>query len=103
MTRSTRPYRPWIGWVAVGVGLAAIVTSLAGSTTSAGRGFAFGFGAFIIFFGLLGGAAAFGFTGLVIGPIILVITGRLLETLHRPDLLDDSAVDKDVIVPARAS
>jgi predicted PurR-regulated permease PerM len=58
---------------------------------------------FIIFFGLLGGAAAFGFIGLVIGPIILVITGRLLEILHRPDLLDDSAPAKDVIVPAKAS
>ena len=35
----------------------------------------------VIFFGLLGGAAAFGFIGLVIGPIILVTTGRLLELL----------------------
>jgi predicted PurR-regulated permease PerM len=58
---------------------------------------------FIIFFGLLGGAAAFGFVGLVIGPIILVITGRLLETLHRPDLLDETASARDVIVPAKAS
>ena len=66
---------------------------LAGKTSISG---------FIIFFGLLGGAAAFGFIGLVIGPIILVITGRLLETLHRPDLLDESAPAKDVIVPARA-
>ena len=40
----------------------------------------------VIFFGLLGGAAAFGFIGLVIGPIILVTTGRLLEMLLRPDL-----------------
>jgi predicted PurR-regulated permease PerM len=38
----------------------------------------------VIFFGLLGGAAAFGFVGLVIGPIILVTTFRLLELLHRP-------------------
>jgi predicted PurR-regulated permease PerM len=58
---------------------------------------------FIIFFGLLGGAAAFGFIGLVIGPIILVITGRLLETLHRPDLMDEAAPAKDVILPAKAS
>lgn len=36
----------------------------------------------IIFFGLLGGAAAFGFVGLVIGPIILVLTGRLLTNLR---------------------
>jgi len=39
---------------------------------------------FVIFFGLLGGAAAFGFVGLIIGPIILVTTARLIETLHRP-------------------
>jgi predicted PurR-regulated permease PerM len=58
---------------------------------------------FIIFFGLLGGAAAFGLIGLVIGPIILVITGRLLETLHRPDLQDESTRTKDVIVAAKAS
>jgi predicted PurR-regulated permease PerM len=37
----------------------------------------------VIFFGLLGGVAAFGFVGLVIGPIILVTTGTLLELLHR--------------------
>ena len=45
----------------------------------------------IIFFGLLGGVAAFGFIGLVIGPIILVITARLVENLNHPDRLDDSA------------
>ena len=55
---------------------------------------------FVVFFGLLGGAAAFGFIGLVIGPIILVITARLLETLHRPAVLDESPVapaNKDVL------
>ena len=30
----------------------------------------------IIFFGLLGGVAAFGFIGLVLGPVILVVTGN---------------------------
>ena len=39
---------------------------------------------FVIFFGLLGGAAVFGFIGLVIGPIILVITGNLLRLLSQP-------------------
>jgi predicted PurR-regulated permease PerM len=38
----------------------------------------------VIFFGLLGGAAAFGFIGLVIGPIILVTTGSLLKMLAVP-------------------
>jgi predicted PurR-regulated permease PerM len=39
---------------------------------------------FVVLFGLLGGAAAFGLIGLVIGPIILVTTARLLDTLRRP-------------------
>ena len=39
---------------------------------------------FVVFFGLLGGAAAFGMIGLLIGPIILVIAGQLLENLRRP-------------------
>jgi predicted PurR-regulated permease PerM len=46
---------------------------------------------FVVFFGLLGGAAAFGFIGLVIGPVILVTTGRLLEILLRPDLHGESS------------
>jgi predicted PurR-regulated permease PerM len=36
----------------------------------------------IVFFGLLGGTAAFGLVGLVIGPIILVITPQILDTLR---------------------
>ena len=39
----------------------------------------------VIFFGLLGGAAAFGFVGLVIGPIVLVTTTRLIRLLLRPE------------------
>jgi len=39
----------------------------------------------VIFFGLLGGAFAFGFIGLVIGPIILITTANILEILRRPD------------------
>jgi predicted PurR-regulated permease PerM len=58
--------------------------------------------AFVVFFGLLGGAAAFGVIGLVIGPIILVLTWRLLETLHRPDLLNES-VPGDASLSAKAS
>ena len=45
----------------------------------------------VIFFGLLGGAAAFGFIGLVIGPIILVTTMRLLEALRHPDVTSPAA------------
>jgi predicted PurR-regulated permease PerM len=47
----------------------------------------------VIFFGLLGGAAAFGFIGLVIGPIILVTTTRLFEHLRRPDLVEPAMAD----------
>jgi predicted PurR-regulated permease PerM len=54
----------------------------------------------VVFFGLLGGAAAFGLIGLVIGPIILVITARLFENLHRPDLLNESTVPRDRIAAA---
>ena len=54
----------------------------------------------IIFFGLLGGAAAFGFVGLVIGPIILVTTARLLKGLRRPDRVNESAQAADRIVAA---
>jgi predicted PurR-regulated permease PerM len=39
----------------------------------------------VIFLGLLGGVAAFGFIGLVLGPIILVTTGSLLRFFARPD------------------
>ena len=45
----------------------------------------------VIFFGLLGGAAAFGFLGLLIGPIILVTTARLLDELRRPDVAEEPA------------
>ena len=46
----------------------------------------------VIFFGLLGGAAAFGFIGLLIGPIILVTTARLLEALRRREVADESTL-----------
>jgi predicted PurR-regulated permease PerM len=39
---------------------------------------------------LLGGVAAFGFIGLVLGPIILVVTGSLLKMFARPDLVEQS-------------
>jgi predicted PurR-regulated permease PerM len=39
----------------------------------------------VVFLGLLGGAAAFGFIGLVLGPIILVTAGNLLTAFTRPE------------------
>jgi predicted PurR-regulated permease PerM len=49
----------------------------------------------IIFFGLLGGVAAFGFIGLVLGPVILVVTVNLLKMFARPDLVDTADVQSD--------
>ena len=37
----------------------------------------------VVFIGLLGGASAFGFVGLVLGPIVLVIAGTLIDALTR--------------------
>lgn len=48
----------------------------------------------VVFLGLLGGASAFGFIGLVIGPIVLVTAGSLLNAFTRsepPILTTDSS------------
>jgi predicted PurR-regulated permease PerM len=45
----------------------------------------------VIFFGLLGGVAAFGFTGIVVGPIVLVTAGRLFDIMTRRAPADDFA------------
>jgi SPW repeat len=45
--------RPWIGWAALVLGICAGAAAFAASSTRVGEGFAFGFGAFIAFFGLL--------------------------------------------------
>jgi predicted PurR-regulated permease PerM len=37
----------------------------------------------VVFIGLLGGVSAFGFVGLVLGPIILVVAGTLVDALTR--------------------
>ena len=50
---------------------------LAGRTTASGL---------VVFLGLLGGAAAFGFIGLVLGPIVLVTAGSLLRVFSRPEV-----------------
>ena len=39
----------------------------------------------VVFLGLLGGASAFGFIGLVLGPIILVTAGSLLTAFTRSE------------------
>jgi predicted PurR-regulated permease PerM len=45
----------------------------------------------VIFFGLLGGAAAFGLLGLLIGSIIPVTTARLFDELRRSDMAEKPA------------
>ena len=40
-------------------------------------------GGLVVFIGLLGGVSAFGFVGLVLGPIVLVIAGTLIDALTR--------------------
>jgi predicted PurR-regulated permease PerM len=42
----------------------------------------------VVFLGLLGGVSAFGFVGLVLGPIVLVTAGSLLRVFTRPDLIE---------------
>ena len=37
----------------------------------------------VVFIGLLGGVGAFGFVGLVLGPIVLVIAGTFIDALTR--------------------
>jgi predicted PurR-regulated permease PerM len=56
----------------------------------------------VIFLGLLGGVAAFGFIGLVLGPIILVTTGSLLrffsrEPVREPPALETNTVTTDAV------
>jgi predicted PurR-regulated permease PerM len=45
----------------------------------------------VIFFGLLGGVGAFGFTGLVVGPIVLVTSARIFDIMTRRETVDDFA------------
>jgi predicted PurR-regulated permease PerM len=64
----------------VGAGVIGMVDNVLRPVLLSGRASVNGL---VVFIGLLGGAAAFGFVGLVLGPIILVTTGTLLEALTR--------------------
>jgi predicted PurR-regulated permease PerM len=68
--------------IAVGVVVIGLVDNLVRPLLLSGRTSASGL---IIFLGLLGGVAAFGFIGLVLGPIILVTAGSLLAVFTRRD------------------
>ncbi len=72
----------------VGIGMADNILRpllLSGRTSASGL---------VIFLGLLGGVSAFGFIGLVLGPIILVTAGSLLAALTRPSVtIDDRVIE----------
>jgi predicted PurR-regulated permease PerM len=63
---------------------------LAGRTSASGL---------VVFLGLLGGVSAFGFIGLVLGPIVLVTAGSLLRVFTRPEILDSA--QQPVVVERR--
>jgi predicted PurR-regulated permease PerM len=56
----------------------------------------------VIFLGLLGGASAFGFIGLVLGPIILITAASLLKMFGRTDTVDREIEPLAAQAPHRA-
>jgi predicted PurR-regulated permease PerM len=67
--------------LAVGSGGIALVDNVLRPVILSGRTSVSGL---VIFFGLLGGVGAFGLVGLVLGPIVLVTAGTLIDALTRP-------------------
>lgn len=67
--------------VAVGAGVIGTVDNVLRPIVLSGRTSVSGL---VLFIGLLGGVSAFGFVGLVVGPVVLVIAGTLIEALTRP-------------------
>jgi predicted PurR-regulated permease PerM len=63
---------------------------LAGRTSASGL---------VVFLGILGGAAAFGFIGLVLGPIILVTAGSLLRVFTRPEIVESPSAPLVAVPP----
>ena len=69
-----------VALIVVGAGVIGLVDNVLRPVLLSGRTSVSGL---IVFIGLLGGVGAFGFVGLVIGPIVLVIAGSLLHALTR--------------------
>jgi predicted PurR-regulated permease PerM len=67
--------------VGVGAGVIGLVDNVLRPMLLSGRTSVNGL---VIFIGLLGGVGAFGFVGLVLGPIVLVTAGTLIDALTRP-------------------
>jgi predicted PurR-regulated permease PerM len=64
----------------IGIGVIGLVDNLLRPLLLSGRTSVNGL---VVFIGLLGGLTAFGFVGLVLGPIVLVTAGTLLDALTR--------------------
>ena len=65
---------------AVGIGVIGMIDNVLRPIILSGRASVNGL---VVFVGLLGGVGAFGFVGLVLGPIVLVTAGTLLQALTR--------------------
>lgn len=73
--------------VGIGAGVIGLVDNVLRPILLSGRTSVNGL---VVFLGLLGGVSAFGFVGLVLGPVVLVIAGTLVDALtrriQRPDV-----------------
>ena len=69
-----------IAMIVIGAGVIGLVDNVLRPVLLSGRTSVSGL---IVFIGLLGGVGAFGFVGLVLGPIVLVIAGSFLHALTR--------------------
>lgn len=76
---------------AVGAGVIGTVDNILRPLLLSGRTSVSGL---VLFIGLLGGVSAFGFVGLVVGPVVLVISGTLIEALTRAPVLPQPAEPK---------
>jgi len=72
----------------VGAGVIGTVDNFLRPMLMSGRTAASGL---VVFLGLLGGVAAFGFIGLVLGPIVLVVAMTLLEAANEAQPADRRA------------
>ena len=76
---------------AIGAGLIGMVDNVLRPIILSGRASVNGL---VVFIGLLGGGAAFGFVGLVLGPIVLVTAGTLIDALTRRSSIVTSPQDE---------
>jgi predicted PurR-regulated permease PerM len=68
--------------VAVGVGGIGMADNILRPLLLSGRSSGSGL---VVFLGLLGGVAAFGFVGLILGPIVLMVAGTLVDAFANPE------------------